>query len=1541
MSLKNKRCSRRRKFIGETLEPKVLLAGDLAANVLEANMAERVTNSEIVLQDRPFVAISEETDGGVGTIFADEVDGPSGELRELDVVHLGGAPNTRVGAFLIAGVGTGSAAQFSSWSVTADSPAPTHLRDTDPIPGRDFKVHVLTPQQNPELERRPFIMSRVGPDDNLWLSSFRLSVSGNFIAKDVRGFEQLEVISHAITHRPVEGQAAWAQVVTPVIGRNPGGQLELRVVTWRVNEQTQQIQGLNASDPLDVTGLSDSQSELSIHHTGFSNYTINLKNTFGRVVTRYISVGDEGQVFDAGGGASGNGYQGGLVVDLTDNLAAASLNGDASVAFTDSNGKLELTVWERRTDECFLFICTVDPYRLGSSDDDQNPNHPGITIDAPNLTHAYQPSPGSNEFFGTSVAVGDFNGDGFKDVASGAPGQSVNGQANAGAVTILYGSEQGIFNSPLNFTWSQESPGIIGVPDEGDRFGATLVAGDFNGDGRDDLAVGVPGESIEADGLAEVGVVQILYGSSQGITAAGDQLFRQGVGGVAGLSEAYDHFAASLAVGDFNNDGRQDLAVGIPDEDHNQLGLVDAGAVHVFYGANGGLDANGDNVTFHQNSPGFMSSAASGDQFGFAVTTGDFNNDGNDDLAIGVPGKRAFGMSDTGAVHIVRGSGTGITAIDQIITQDGIVSNNNVSDGDISDATEAGDRFGESLTAGDFNADGFVDLAIAAPMEDANGFANSGRVHALLGSSSGITRVGEEVFDQTTPGVPSNPELGSRFGATLAAGDVDGDGPQDLLVGVPYQDHQETNQITYANTGIAVMLHGDENSVLTSFGSERLKQGVNGINNSPDPGDRFAAAALLADLNNDGFADAVIGVPNEMQSYFSSEYKRAGVVQIVDGDANGFTSDDALWGQGQARHIRAMAANGNWEQQYGTGNGTLYELMPSGEPLAVHAASVTKATTLFVTALALELPNSPIALTDLVTISERAADTGGSKMSGTQDGEDALLEEGDILTLESLMYGMMIDSGNRASVAIAEHVAMNVLNAGPDEAMERFVDEMNDLGSLLNLNDTRYGHPAGGSVTTPQDLITMWRAGWQHPLFRQFASSENNIEATTLNLDPPKIFQLDRSNGYVGQDGWKGGHGRVGSVYDEQGQLIDVPICTQCHVGQARRGGHTVVVGIQQSQEDIYNASELYDYSFQKLFTPDRRGRSAPPSAGPGVIVGPGPQMGDIQSLAVDHITDSWVVSGAIDDDQHLQLTTWAVNVHGGNLTPLGSAIDTVDNLPQGNEIARQATDIVRLPEVPRVQGDYVTASIESGDLRLDVWRVGAEVVDPPDPPGSEIGEFTGDQTVDVDDINRLCEEINSPRQSLAFDLNNDNQVDRGDLDTLVHDILKTSYGDANLDGTFDSEDIVNVFIEGRYLVPSRVPTTWEQGDWNCDGSFDPTDFVDAFIDGGYVGAPPARSADALPVVSEVGAAIELDHKPSQPGDDSASQSRLQQLVARRAAVLESLSRDELFADDLSLDDLEDQTDLDHESEQIEQLLTDLDLSALHLLAEEWRRSPR
>ena len=148
MSPNSKRFGRRN-FIGETLEVKVLLAGDLTANMIEASTTDRIANADIVLRDRPFVAIPGDTREGVGTTLTGGVDGPIGELQELDVVHLGGTPNGRFGSYLVAGVGTGSAAQFSSWLVTGDAPAPTHLSDADPMPGRDFQVHVLGPLHVP------------------------------------------------------------------------------------------------------------------------------------------------------------------------------------------------------------------------------------------------------------------------------------------------------------------------------------------------------------------------------------------------------------------------------------------------------------------------------------------------------------------------------------------------------------------------------------------------------------------------------------------------------------------------------------------------------------------------------------------------------------------------------------------------------------------------------------------------------------------------------------------------------------------------------------------------------------------------------------------------------------------------------------------------------------------------------------------------------------------------------------------------------------------------------------------------------------------------------------------------------------------------------------------------------------------------------------------------------------------------------------------------------------------------------------------------
>ena len=140
---------------------------------------------------------------------------------------------------------------------------------------------------------------------------------------------------------------------------------------------------------------------------------------------------------------------------------------------------------------------------------------------------------------------------------------------------------------------------------------STTSACDFDGDGKDDLAIGAPGEDIGA--IADAGAVNVLYGSGSGLTASGDQLWHQGVAGVMGGAEAGDLFGSSLACGDYDGDGKDDLAIGAPGEDVGAL--VDAGAVNVLYGSGSGLTATGDQL-WHQDSAGILGGAEAGDLFG-------------------------------------------------------------------------------------------------------------------------------------------------------------------------------------------------------------------------------------------------------------------------------------------------------------------------------------------------------------------------------------------------------------------------------------------------------------------------------------------------------------------------------------------------------------------------------------------------------------------------------------------------------------------------------------------------------------------------------------------------------------------------------------------------------------------------------------------------------------------------------------------------------------------------------------------------------------
>lgn len=119
--------------------------------------------------------------------------------------------------------------------------------------------------------------------------------------------------------------------------------------------------------------------------------------------------------------------------------------------------------------------------------------------------------------------------------------------------------------------------------------------------------------------------------------------------------------------------------------------------------------------------------------------------------------------------------------------------------------------------------------------------------------------------------------------------------------------------------------------------------------------------------------------------------------------------------------------------------------------------------------------------------------------------------------------------------------------------------------------------------------------------------------------------------------------------------------------------------------------------------------------------------------------------------------------------------------------------------------------------------------------PVQTLGDLTGDEQITADDIDQLFASVAGEDVDTPADLNGDSVVDEADIVHMVHDLLGTNFGDANLDGVFDSSDLVLVFRGGEYEDPLSANSGWRAGDWNGDGEFDTSDLVLAFQDGGYV----------------------------------------------------------------------------------------------------------
>lgn len=361
----------------------------------------------------------------------------------------------------------------------------------------------------------------------------------------------------------------------------------------------------------------------------------------------------------------------------------------------------------------------------------------------------------------------DFDGNGHGDLAVGAPGQ--NSRVPGGMVLVYRGFDTaGGYDQVLLL--DQSVPNMPGTAEPLDAFGAALAWGDFDADGYDDLVIGMPGELYYGD---SIGGIEVLYGApapASNLINARARVLTRSHGGVEGAGVVYQDFGAALAAGDFNGDGFDDLAVGAPA--HRVAGNP-GGSVQVFYGSDTGIRTDTDVI--------LEDSDDDESQMGAALTTGDFNCDGYEDLAIGSPGRTVSGNQYAGLVHVAYGRATGLpTSGFQIWHQDV---------GNMPTLTEPYEAFGLALAAGNFDGDitaagrPCVDLAISAPRQGMSGVGWAGVVHVLRGSSTGLTTTGSAYLHQDQPDVSNACTQGDTFGQALAISRLDNDDYDDLVVG--------------------------------------------------------------------------------------------------------------------------------------------------------------------------------------------------------------------------------------------------------------------------------------------------------------------------------------------------------------------------------------------------------------------------------------------------------------------------------------------------------------------------------------------------------------------------------------------------------------------------------------------------------------------------------------------------------------------------------------------------------------------------------------
>lgn len=438
--------------------------------------------------------------------------------------------------------------------------------------------------------------------------------------------------------------------------------------------------------------------------------------------------------------------------------------------------------------------------------------------------------------FGRALAAGDLDADGYDDLAVGAPGAPWDGQPVSGGVQLHFGSPAG-FSGP--FLLRGEACGAQAMEAE---FGAAIAFGDFDGNGSDDLAIGLPGFELEVDGVTrtDVGAVLLLYTFTDPFSMHALACVHPGADPIPGAADEGGRFGSALAVGDFDFDGREDLAIGAPGAIVD--GRAGAGAITVLYGT--GILNPALAERFDQATPGVAGMPEVGDAFGSSLAVGDFL--GGEltgcDLAVGVPGED-FERTDDGVVHVLFGCrpGDGLSTMGSAIL-DAL-------------APFDGAAFGASLAAGRPAGlpDGQSALFVGAPgfryFDDDFELVASGAVLAYMGDLSELGPFFLEWHGLHLEGASDEGHAGARIGASVAVGRLPG-GREHVLIGAPGWSSPEIDggRVWDAAAGYDASMPFDLE-----------------VSESPAPAgasDRLGAALALGDFG--GGTVAAVGLPGRI-----------------------------------------------------------------------------------------------------------------------------------------------------------------------------------------------------------------------------------------------------------------------------------------------------------------------------------------------------------------------------------------------------------------------------------------------------------------------------------------------------------------------------------------------------------------------------------------------------------------------------------------------------------------------------------------------------